>query len=123
MQICGNPFTSKSCAKTFLIKIFPKNRPDLSILSYAILDDQSNCSLAKSKFFDVFNEHGPEIPYSLSSCAGTTRSSGRKADGYSIQPLDNSTTIEIRSLIECNDIPDHRDEISTSEVAQFSSFS
>ena len=116
-QICNEPSASKSCAKTFLVKVFPDGFPDLGILCYAIVDDQSNCSLAKTKFFDLFNEQGSEIQYCLSSCAGTVNMSGRKTGGYSIQPMEGEQVFAIRSLIECNEIPNLREEIPTPEVA------
>ena len=108
----------KSCSKTFLVKVFPNDRPDLSLLCYAILDDQSNCSLAKSKFFDVFNEQGPYVKYDLLSCAGTISTTGRKAGGFSIQPIHGSSAIKVRTFIECNNIPNLRKEIPTPAMAQ-----
>ena len=117
-QVCGNPAAiSKSCAKTFLVKIFPNGRPHLSVWCYAILDDQSNCTLAKSKFFDIFGEQGPEIQYRLACCSGISNTSGRTAGGYTILSWDGSKETAVPLIVECDDIPNLRDEIPTPAVA------
>ncbi|XP_046553577.1 uncharacterized protein LOC124263006 [Haliotis rubra] len=36
----------KSCAKTVLVSIFPEGHPEKTIMAYAIIDDQSNTTLA-----------------------------------------------------------------------------
>ena len=118
-EVCHDPHVSRSCAKTLLVRIFHKDEPGKDVLAYAILDDQSNGSLATSKFFEIFNEKGPESPYSLRSCAGLVNVAGRRATGYSVQSLDYSNTISIPLLIECNEIPNNREEISTPEIANF----
>ncbi|VDI78730.1 Hypothetical predicted protein [Mytilus galloprovincialis] len=58
-EICGdaNQFNGKSCAKTLLINLYPKGKPEQRVKTYAIIDDQSNRSLATSEFFDTFSEH------------------------------------------------------------------
>ena len=117
-QVCGNPASmSKSCAKTFLVQVFPNDRPHASIWCYAILDDQSNCTLAKSKFFDIFGEQGPEIQYRLACCAGISNTSGRTTSGYTILSWDGSNETAIPLIVECDDIPNLRDEIPTPAVA------
>lgn len=37
---------------------------------YAILDEQSNVSLARAEFFDMFNVDNTLEPYTLKTCAG-----------------------------------------------------
>ncbi|XP_033753059.1 uncharacterized protein LOC117336558 [Pecten maximus] len=118
-QICGKTGVGgKSCAKTLLLRVYPEGKPDSSLLTYAIIDDQSNCSLASTKFFDFFNESGEEIEYTLSSCSGYTTSSGRRATGYMIQSLDETTELALPRLIECNQIPNIREEIPTPDIAR-----
>jgi hypothetical protein len=107
----------RSCAKIVLVKVYPKGQPHLFRTMYAIVDDQSNRSLAKSEFFEMFKETGPETPYSLLSCAGSTVVSGRRANGYIIESL-QGYKLDLPTLIECNDIPDNRAEIPTPEVAR-----
>lgn len=71
--ICGDGFTGKSCAKTILVKVFPKGHPQRTFVTYAVLDDQSNASLSNCSIYLGFQ--GEIFPYSLSSCSGLVSSS------------------------------------------------
>lgn len=44
-------------------------------------------------------------------------SSGRRATGYQIEALNGGVSLTLPRLIECNDIPDNREEIPTPEAA------
>lgn len=54
-EVCGNKITGKSCSKICLVQVYPKGQRDIIKRIYAIIDDQSNQSLAKTEFFDIFN--------------------------------------------------------------------
>ena len=84
---------------------------------YAMLDDQSNRSLARSIFFDLFEVFNTEAPYSLKTCAGVVQTSGRRADGFHIEPISGGNSFALPTLIECNEILNNRAEIPTPEVA------
>ena len=45
-QICKKQFSGKSCAKTILVKVYRKDCPGDATNVYAIIDDQSNRTLA-----------------------------------------------------------------------------
>ena len=64
----------------------------------------------------MFNIRGKETLYSLSSCAGRIKTHGRRADGFTIESLDHSIKMNLPSLLECNQIPDSKEEIPTPEV-------
>ena len=81
-EVCGEGIAARSCSKICLVKVYPINKPENAVKMYAILDDQSNRSLAKSEFFDLFSIQGNLSPYSLKTCAGVTQMTGRKADGF-----------------------------------------
>lgn len=116
-QICGGEFGGKSCAKNILVRVYPEGHPEKARRMYAILDDQSNRSLARTAFFTLFNISSLNIEYRLSSCAGYVTSAGRRAKGYVIESVDGGTQFALPTLIECNQIPSIRDEIPTPEVA------
>lgn len=84
---------------------------------YAVLDDQSNCSLAHSEFFDLFNIQSSPHPYSLRTCAGVMEMIGRKAHGFQIKASSGGVSIDLPPLIECNEILNNRSEIPTPDVA------
>lgn len=58
----GSPKVIES-ALTKRINSFPKISNKVKF--YAILDEQSNRSLVRSEFFDIFRVQGPSSPYSL----------------------------------------------------------
>lgn len=118
-QICGNArFTSKSCSKTILVKVFREGFPDNAVKLYAIIDDQSNRSLVKSKVLNDLQVKSEYIDYILTSCAGSSPTKGRSATGLIIQSLDGSTQFKLPTVIECNHIPHNRSEIPTPCVAR-----
>ena len=97
--------------------VYPEGQPESAQRVYAIIDDQSNRSLARSEFFSLFNIESESFPYKLSSCSGLTSTSGRRAKGFVIESLDRSSQLQLPTLIECDEIPNLRSEIPTPEVA------
>ncbi len=85
---------------------------------YAILDDQSNRSLARSEFFDLFDITECNVAYTLKTCAGTVDTEGRLARGFQVESFDGSLVLPLPVLLECNEIPDNRSEIPTPGVVR-----
>ncbi|MES9882937.1 MAG: hypothetical protein ABW185_18875 [Sedimenticola sp.] len=117
-QICGSEFSGKSCAKVVLVNVYEDGHPENAIRTYAILDEQSNRSLAKTDLFNGLDLHGQEIEYTLSSCAGNVVTSGRQARDCIVETLDGGTRLRLPTLIECNQIPEIREEIPSPEIAE-----
>ncbi|CAC5372342.1 unnamed protein product [Mytilus coruscus] len=111
-------FQGKSCAKTLLVKVYPEGKPEVSVTTYAIIDDQSNRSLVCSIFIDHFNETTEPVEYMLASCSGKTIQHGRRTTGYILESLDGTTQLKCPSLIECNEIPISKREIATPAIAR-----
>ncbi len=86
-EVCHG-LSMKSCSKICLVKVFPEGQPEKAVKMYAMLDDQSNRSLARSKFFDLFNINSKTSPYSLKTCAGLIDCYGRKAIGLRQQMVE-----------------------------------
>ncbi|XP_073412079.1 uncharacterized protein [Dendrobates tinctorius] len=101
------------------MRVYPADEKDKAIKVYAILDDQSNRSLAKSAFLDSFNVRGPSAPYSLKTCAGIVETACRRATGYVVESIDGQMRLPLPTILECNNIPDNRSEIPTPEVASY----
>lgn len=53
-KICGKGFSENSCSKLCLVNVYPAGSPDQGRRIYTIIDEQSNRSLARSEFFDMF---------------------------------------------------------------------
>ena len=117
-QLCGPTSGGRSCSKMALVKVFVNDRPQDSVTVYAILDDQSNHSLARTDLLDQLGISTAPEPYRLSSCAGVTEEAGRTARGISVQSLDGRTLHKLPPVIECNNIPQNIHEIPTPEVAR-----
>ncbi len=118
-EICGKAPRPKSCSKICLVDVFPSDCPEQSERMYVVLDDQSNRSLAKSAFFKLFGINGDLYPYTLHTCAGTAKAMGRRADNFIVRSLDGETQVSLPTLLECNMLPEDRDEIPTPEIARY----
>jgi len=90
-KVCGEGFSGRSCAKTILVKIFPNEEPERSVTQEA-------------------------QNYTFSSCVGRVSVFGRRASGFTVEALDGSSSTELPTIRECNEIPDVREEKRTSEV-------
>ncbi|XP_075683153.1 uncharacterized protein LOC142651849 [Rhinoderma darwinii] len=53
-EVCKGLIGGRSCSKICLVRVYPTGHKDKAIKVYAILDDQSNKSLARSTFFEIF---------------------------------------------------------------------
>ena len=117
-EICGSMAGSRSCSKICLANIYTKGHPANKIKTYVVIDDQSNCSLAKAKLFDLLKLDGEAKPYTLKRCSGTSQSSRRCAHDLIIESLDGTHSYTLPVLTECDAIPDSREEISTLNVTR-----
>nr|XP_024655484.1 uncharacterized protein LOC101465727 [Maylandia zebra] len=117
-QVCGVNEAGTSCSKICLVNVYPVGHPHQAVRLHAIHDEQSNRSLVRPEFFELFNDCGPSSPYSLKTCAGTKETMGRRATGYVAAALDGSVHIPLPSLIECKNIPNDKDEIPTPSAAR-----
>lgn len=116
-EVCGEGFKGKSCSKICLVTVYPAGHRNKSKRMYAMLDDQSNRSLARSEFFDIFNVAGATYPYTLKTCSGVGDTSGRRATGFVIESADGDVSLSLPTLLECNMMPNNRDEIPTPAAA------
>lgn len=120
--LCGykGNFAGKSCAKIVPTKVYHISQSDKMMKVYVLIDDQSSKSFVSPELLNFFSDVTfPCVEYSLVSCSGTTHVLGQLADGFVIQSMDNSVTIDLPVLRECSNIPNDKGEIPTPEVAQF----
>lgn len=116
-EICGNSANSRSCSKICLVRVYPVGQAERAVKMYAFLDEQSNRSLVKTDFFDLFKIDGHLEPYTLKTCSGVMEVTGRRAHNFVIESMDGTTHLSLPTLIECDMIPDDRAEIPSPEVA------
>ena len=113
MEICGNRQKGKSCSEICLTKVYVNGQPERKIKAYVVIDEQSNCSLAKSNLFDKLNVNGEKFKYTLQTCAGQNEVEGRRTKGVMVESLDGRKSYSIPCVVECNEIPDDKNEIAT----------
>ncbi|CAC5391168.1 unnamed protein product [Mytilus coruscus] len=116
-RLCGNMRVGRSCGKTVLVDVFSGASPEQSFRVYAIIDDQSNRSLATPDLFDRLGLHGSQKQFVLSSCSGSSTMVGRYTSGIRICSIDGQSTFEMPDVIECDSIPSNLPEIPTPDVA------
>ncbi|XP_069133524.1 uncharacterized protein [Argopecten irradians] len=116
--VCGDGFHGRSCSNIVLVEVFSEDEPSKRVSTYALLDDQSNRSLASTELLDSLGMAGREIEYTLTSCSGRSKLTGRKAIGLVIRSSEGSTMYSLPPLIECNNIPTDESEIPTPEVVR-----
>ena len=54
-EVCGAGQVGRPCSKICLGNVYHKSCPAKAIKAYIVSDDQSNQSLGRSSFFDLFN--------------------------------------------------------------------
>lgn len=118
-EICGNMTYGKSCAKILPVFVHHCKDPRTRVKMYIILDDQSNRSLARSSFFDMFKICSPPEEYIMNSCNGKLVTSGRRASGFVMESCDRHVSIDLPVLIECDNIPNNRQEIPSPDVTRY----
>ena len=116
-QVCGEGVSSRACSKICLVSVYPAGHRGEAKKMYAMLDEQSNRSLARSKFFDLFNISGSSYPYTLKTCAGQIETTGRRACGFTVESADKGISFPLPTLLECNQIPNNPSEIPTPTAA------
>lgn len=118
-EVCGTGEIGRSCSKICITKVYPKGQSDKAIKAYFSPDDQSNWSLAKSSFFQMFDmTECEQHSYFLRTCSGTMEKTARMAEEFVVESLNGKVTIPLQPLIECNEILDNRSEIPTPDAAR-----
>lgn len=118
-EVCGQSGSPRSCSKICLVEAYPEGQKDKALKMYAVIDEQSNKSLAKTEFFDLFEINTSPTPYTLKTCSGKAETAGRRAENFFIRSMDGETNIKLPPLIECDSVPDDKSEIPSPEIAQY----
>lgn len=98
---------------------YPEDQPEKIIQTYAVLEDQSNRSLARPEFFNHFGLYEKPSPYTLKTCSGVMETTGWRAAKFVVESCDGKIKIKLPTLIDCKMIPDDRDEIPTPQIARY----
>ncbi|XP_039870639.1 uncharacterized protein LOC120723317 [Simochromis diagramma] len=116
-EVCGDADSAHSYSKISPVLVYPEGEKEQARKMYAVLDEQSNKSLAKSQFFELFNIKTRSETYKLRTCSGLSDNVGRTAVNFMIESMDGKVKLPLPNLIECDMIPDDRREIPSPQVA------
>jgi len=116
-EVCGDSVGVRSCSKICLVKVYPVGQREKAVKVYAVLDEQSNRSLAKTELLGHLDIRAGAAPYVLKTCSGVMETSGRRATKLIVESMDGNVQIPLPTLIECDMMPDDRSEIPSPEIA------
>lgn len=104
-SVCNTGEGGVSCSKTVLVDVFSKANPDNTRCVYAIIDEQSNCSMISSELADEHGADGPMERYYLSTCSGEREErDGRRVPDLAVQGMTGAAS-DLPVLVECDSIP------------------
>ncbi|XP_038065714.1 uncharacterized protein LOC119735847 [Patiria miniata] len=117
-DLCSSFPRGKSCAKICKVEVYREDQQEQTVPAYAVIDDQSNTTLAKGELFDLLGISSPPTTYAMKTCAGSIEVTGRDTTKLWIKSTDGRTCIKLPSVRECVMIPDKLEEIPSPEVAR-----
>ncbi len=116
-SICGAVPGGRSCSKICKFNVLNDVIGD-SMTVYAVIDDQSNSTLAKPELLDKLNITSNPVTYKMKTCGGVSAITGRSTNSLSVSTCDGGVSIKLPYVRECSNIPDNYSEIPIPEIAQ-----
>ena len=117
-SVCRGKTGGLSCSKIVLVDVFTEDNPEVVCRAYAIIDEQSNASMITPNLADTLEVDAPREKYLLSTCSSARETKyGRRVSGLMIKSL-NGTVAKLPKLIECEHIPQEKDEIPTPSMTK-----
>ena len=98
-ELCGN-FRGKSCARIVPVYVYLDSQPENSVLTYAMLDDQSITTLAKSFRFGSLGIKSFPLEHTIQSCSERTIGHGRIADQLIVKKLSGKVQLELPPVLK-----------------------
>ena len=83
-SVCQNVSGGKSCSKICKFRVQNDENMESAIV-YAIIDDQSNATLAKPELFDALGIVSGADRYTMQTCAGEKEIMGRNSNLLSVK--------------------------------------
>ena len=103
-EICGSGNTSNSCSKICLALVCPAGQRDRAMMTYIVLDEESNRFLGGTKFFEHFGIKDAGLRYTIKTFSGVMETREQLHDDI----IRRNTHIPWPTLIECDMLPDDR---------------
>eukprot|EP00794_Sanderia_malayensis_P002286 gene2286-2630_t len=115
--ICGTVPGGRSCSKICKVDVLNDATGD-SMTVYAVIDDQSNSTIAKPELLDKLNITSNPVTYKMKTCGGVSSITGRSTESLSVSTCDGGLSIKLPYVRECSNIPDNYSEIPIPEIAK-----
>ena len=117
-SVCQGRTGGVSCSKIVLVDAFKKEQPNKPVRVYALMDDQSNASMISPNLIQKLNVDGPKERFLLSTCSTSKETKyGRRISGVVLRST-NGKTVELPTMLECEHIPQDKNEIPTPEMTK-----
>ncbi|CAB3978894.1 PREDICTED: uncharacterized protein LOC107357656 [Paramuricea clavata] len=117
-SVCRGNTGGLSCSKIVLVDVFTEDNPNAVHRAYAIVDEQSNASMITPNLADLLEVDTPKEKYLLSTCSSAKETKyGRRVSGIMVKSL-NGTVVRLPKLIECDHIPQEKNEIPTPSMTK-----
>ena len=118
-QVCGSSQVSKSCAKIVLVWLRHPSTPGKEVLTYALVDDQSNAVLMKESVSERLGLQGTEVNIRISTVLERDRHVAcHRVKGLEVSDYHHQTTIPISTTYTRDDLPADETDIPTRHAAR-----
>lgn len=99
------------------MRVFPQGQPQASMITYSMLDDQSNKTLDKSYPFDSLCIKTTRDDYTMQLCSDKVTSGGRIDVNLKIEAINDNLQLKLPPVLECDNISNSQAEIPTPDIA------
>ena len=118
-SVCRGKTGGFSCSKIVLVDVFTEDNPEIVCRAYAIIDEQINASMTTPNLADTLEVDAPREKYLLSTCSSARETKySRRVLRLMIKSLNAWDVCETAQLIECEHIPQEKDEIPTPSMTK-----
>ena len=107
--------TSTSCL-ILPVRICHKDNPDKKVMTYAVLDDQSDTCFVTDSICDKLGIEGPETVIELGTMHAVENIKTQKISGLVASPTDDTVDISLPKAYSRENIPARRDQIPRAEM-------
>ena len=117
-RVCGSTQSTKSCAKIVLVWLRHPSLPDREVLTYALLDDQSNAVLVKDSVFERLGIEASPTNIRVSTVLNKDQliASSRVRD-LEVSDYHHQNSIRLPTAYTREDLPADDDDIPTRRAA------
>ena len=109
-----------SCSKTLLVEITMSQKPEMSMMAYAIVDEQCNSTLVDTRVLEFFDLDFPSADYSIKFATQDCeeRTFGKYVTGLRVKGMLMDEIIPIPEALSCSNLADTTQEVASPELVR-----